>query len=73
MAGNKCHLWGPLNRVLGPSLSLAGSWSPQIPPTISHHFPSQEAPSHSSVGLDLGKDLLLLDPAILKPYGDLAL
>lgn len=46
---------------------------PRIPLTFPHHLPSQGAPSQGSVGLDLGKDLLLLDPAILKPYGDLAL
>lgn len=41
------------------------------PPPLPRH--SQGAPSRNSAGFDLGKDFLLLDPAILKPDGDLAL
>lgn len=42
----ECHLWGPLSRVLGPSLAVAGSWSPQDTPTSSSP-PPQAQPGSS--------------------------
>lgn len=69
VAWEECKLWEPLSRVL----ALAGSEGlPRILPLFPH-LPSQGSPSWSSAGLDLGEDFLLLNPAVLKPDGDLAL